>query len=215
MAATTLRRTTNLYALQCLAVNHITQTLSEPRRNWRRHGIGVLQSYIREESKDGQELRLHVWDRRAIRKGIYDAGDIHNHRFDFESTILLGKITHDVYELQEHGKGWQVYDCTHARADLGARYRPLHSKEKEVGLKHAGSYLFREGDLYTFKRGAFHRSRTAELTVTLVLKKNQTEDRARIVGRKGVEMVHAFEKDDSFDMKGTLIDALRALVFCV
>jgi hypothetical protein len=178
---------------------------------WRRHGIGCLQAYLSEGGLI--ETRIHIWDPSAIRPGILDHGDVHDHRFTLESTVLTGEIEHTEADVisDENGE-YRLYHVTHARADIGARYElvpgPLTELAGPVRLE-TRSGIIASGECYTFERGAFHRSTTHGLTVTLVCKLNQIEKKAIIVSKP--PPVHAFEKDDDFD-PGPLVErAIAAL----
>lgn len=79
----------NLGALRTLLAGLLTHL------TWRHHGIGVLQAYVREHQEP--EMRVHIWHPSLVRKGIRDHGDAHDHRFDLESTVLVGNLYETLY----------------------------------------------------------------------------------------------------------------------
>lgn len=185
--------------------------------NWRRHGVGCLQAYLREG--DDHEVRVHVWHPSIVRDGMVDHGDMHNHRFRMESTVLVGELEHTEADIVDDPDGeWCVYHVVHAREDLGARYVADKATAIPGGLKSTWRRRVRvvrrpgvisAGQTYGFARGAFHHARVDALAVTIVTKHDQTTDRARIVARP--DPVHAFELGDDFDPNPVLLEAFDAL----
>lgn len=178
---------------------------------WRRHGIGLLQAYIREG--DDHEVRLHIWDPSIQRPGIVDHGDIHNHRFDLDSTLLYGSLQHEEFCVSRQHvwntcAGWNSYEVVHAREDMGARYK---TKQHRISVVESKIYEFKTGDRYSFTRGAFHRTIVQDLCITLITKYNQRSEKALVLARHGTPPVHAMELDDDFDMGPVLSAALKAL----
>jgi hypothetical protein len=80
---------------------------------WKIQDIGLLGLRL----DDRREFRLHVWD------PTYSTGDddppIHDHPYDFTSTIIAGEMTNTVYEEDPGGD-----ECT--------RYRYVPSDESAV-----------------------------------------------------------------------------------
>lgn len=205
-------------ALRCAVANAI------PRLAWRRHGIGMLQGYLREG--EGYECRVHIWHPALVRPGIVEHGDIHNHRFDMTSIVLHGKVHHtEVHRDWATNGEYGIFTCVHAREDVGARYQ-----RQGGGLDPEASHLsldkiygvVTQGFVYYFPKGAFHQSSADELTVTVVTKHNQSASmRAEVISkvrtRHGGEWfeecpVHAFEADDNIDMQPVLKEAVQALL---
>lgn len=174
---------------------------------WRRHGIGVLQAYL--TSADDVETRVHVWSEKLVRPGIRGYGDIHDHRFDLTSFVLCGALEHTEMipaEPTESEPVYQVRQVMHARNNPDGKFAehpmrvvpgPLEATAKTTALQPI-EFLFPSGVMYQFKRGHFHRSASASAkpTVTLVMKTNQIDAGARILGLEDAPMVPAFFRDD-------------------
>ncbi len=172
-----------------------------PTLEWRHHGIGVLQAYLKENS--APEVRVHIWHPLLERQGAIHEGGIHNHRFDMRSTVLLGSIEHVEYDVQPAVDGlWEKYEVMHARAGsaLPEKLPGTFSKQNLRWTVHAGS-------AYEFKRGAFHRSHAAELTVTVVTKYNQTSDNAVILVPTGITPRHMFVENHKIDINAVVAAA--------
>lgn len=184
------------------------------RLNWRRHGIGCLQAYLREG--EDHEVRVHIWHPSIVREGMVDHGDLHNHRFRMVSTVLFGEIEHTEADITDDVDGeWYVYHVVHARQDIGARYQhdsapgSLGTNWRRVSVARRPG-IISAGETYEFARGEFHHTRVDGLAVTIVTKLDQTNDRARIVAKP--EPVHAFEVDDPFDTGPAVLMAELALL---
>lgn len=177
-----------------------------PMLRWRRHGIGCIQAYV--QQGNNEEYRIHIWHPKAKRDGIVDRGDIHDHRFDLTSIVLLGSIEHTEMGVWGSPNGdYDMYSVVHHRADPGARYQKIEGRYR---LNPLGGDMF-PGTTYTFDKGAFHRTRANGLAITMVKKTNQEERDARVMCYMGQEPVHAFEPLEDFDYKEVLRDAMAAL----
>ena len=164
---------------------------------WRRHGIGCLQAYVAEGAN---ETRIHVWHPDLMLPGIQISGNAHNHRFTLSSSVLFGRLRHTEWHLAPEDSGtFETYDFVHARLQTNDNRSKMRATGKRFSVTKE-CLVFREGDAYTFERGAFHDSQPeSDLVVTLVFKKNQAEERAMVVAPADVPPVPAFggpELDD-------------------
>ena len=86
-ALTTVTKTANTQTLRALVERLL------PSLEWRHHGIGVLQGYVREDADP--EIRVHIWSRDLARPGMEASGDVHDHRCDLVSHVLVGRVVHE------------------------------------------------------------------------------------------------------------------------
>jgi hypothetical protein len=118
---------------------------------WTLQDIGLLGLWL----DDRRECRLHVW-------GPADAvGDppIHDHPFDFTSTVLAGAITNTRYEVSDDGLEYQR-----------TRYVPDDEDARTsdtVRLSGTAARL-RTGDRYSQRAHELHDSRQVAGTVTII-----------------------------------------------
>jgi hypothetical protein len=118
---------------------------------WRLQGIGLLALRLDER----RQYRLHVWDP--------DGGDgdapIHDHPYDFTSTIVVGELTNTRYVEDPTG---QTY-CRH-------RYAPNDEHDRRTDSVHlvGTSTTFGPGDQYHQLAGELHDSRQTPGTVTVI-----------------------------------------------
>lgn len=181
---------------------------------WRHAGFGALQAYIREG--DASELRVHIWHPSLVKPGIEESGLCHDHRFDMRSSVLAGTIIQTEFDLQADPDGdWETLRVLHAREAM-ARGGSFHHHPTPTGdyfRRTPGVYKVGAGDGYTFNKFAFHETRAAGVTVTLVEKSAQEDVNARILGRRGASVVHAFTETQSpAEFAVAVSDGLAALV---
>lgn len=166
---------------------------------YRHHGIGVLQGYVLESEPPAPEYRVHVWHPELRMPDMLDSGLMHDHRFDLDSTVLVGRMIHTVFVLEPSARGsHQVWNVMNARQVVGHsdafKSKPLLELESEQRYNLGPPHTQRlgPGDSYRFLARRFHRSDVDGLTVTVCVKKNQREVPARILARVGHEPKHGF-----------------------
>lgn len=159
---------------------------------WRHHGIGVLQAYVREHREP--EVRVHIWHPDLVRPGIYDSGSIHDHRFDLESTVLVGALHERIFRLRPNvGGAWRIFHVENARSAGESRgfdgdCHPLSDERFDAGIAHRTHLA---GTTYTLNRGVFHETRITALAVSVCVM-HQKRGSARLLVPHDREPVHAF-----------------------
>lgn len=118
---------------------------------WTMQDIGLLGLWL----DDRREVRLHVWG-----PGHSD-GDppVHDHPFDFTSTVIAGELTDTVYEMDPGG-------------DEYVRFRYLPAEEdrrrSDVVRLSASANTLTEGAEYRHLASELHSSRQLPGTVTVI-----------------------------------------------
>lgn len=184
-----------------------------PSISWRHHGIGVLQGYVSEDAEP--EVRIHVWAPELVKPGMEHSGDVHDHRFDLVSHVLVGTVAHEEWfaEPGDHG-AWSMLRLTHARAAADTNYHG--PTEPLPGRFHVRQNLIvvPAGHTYTFPAGHFHRSPVFGLAVTVVEKHRQQPVSARLLYPHDTEPVMAFGHEMNAALIASVVhramDALRA-----
>lgn len=158
-----------------------------PHLDWRENGLGVLQAYLIEGPT--REIRVHVWSPLLERPGMRGNGNIHDHRFDMVSRVLVGAVNHGHVEPVPGGSRWQMCEVVHARK--------AHAEK--------GSF---DCVKLTPRKRVDRRER-----VTVVEKRDQRSDApARIMWPAGEKLTHAFGGPPSGAKDRVLADAKAALV---
>ncbi len=162
---------------------------------FRHHGIGVLQGYVRENFEP--EVRIHIWSRRLLKPGMEVSGDIHDHRFDMVSHVLSGSVWHEeINEFEDPNGDHVMMALTHARAAAGTDYHgPTTPLAGRFSVRRT-IYKVPEGCSYRFPAGKFHHSPLQEsldeIAVTCVEKHRQRDVQARILYPAAHDPVMAF-----------------------
>lgn len=187
-----------------------------PTLTWRHHGIGVLQAYVAEGREP--EVRVHVWHPRLVREGIVGQGDAHDHRFDLESTVIVGKLFEDLYspdpENARRFDVWHVENARSAGADRGFD-GDCHPIESDVGMT-LTMRVHPTGANYALGRSRFHRTWVDALAIT-VCTMREKRGQARLLVPARTEPVHAFGAHDQERAAAAavqvevLVEAMRAL----
>ena len=118
---------------------------------WRMQGIGLLALRL----DDRRECRLHVWDP----DGCIGEPPIHDHPYDFTSTVIVGEMVNTRY----------VEDSTGAEYSR-ARYSPNDENDRRTDMVHlvGTSTTFGPGDQYLQLAAELHSSHQTPGTVTVI-----------------------------------------------
>jgi hypothetical protein len=173
--------------------------LLSPSLKWRHHGIGVLQAYLHEGDT---ETRIHVWHPALVLADFNETnGLVHDHRFDFDSYVLLGSICNTRFQLEPDPTGeWVKYGVTHARKALeeyGSFSNPLGLLDEARYTARRETKWYGASSIYSMKAREFHMSHVNELTVTLIVKTGLVDGSSVIIGKRDVPLIHAFEHPET------------------
>lgn len=162
-----------------LAIRKLLENAScdEWRDAWTIQGFGMLRMYL------SKEVRLHVWDPGY---SVANVSTIHDHPWDFVSTVLCGSIRDIVYE-EEQGA------ATHheQRILCGAGGHAVGATQ-DARLRVVSDKTFRAGESYKLYASQLHESRPEPGTVTLIDRTfGKDPDHARVFFPLGTEWVSA------------------------
>ncbi len=139
--------------------------------------------------------RLHIWDESLPCQRV--ATPIHDHRFAFESTVLLGHLIHVEYDFQYSGKGGhRIYT---PQRTPGTEDTKLVAMSDEAGR---GYPLTRSrldvipGESYAFAAREFHETVYVGLTATLFRKTGESGAPPRILCSVDQEPDNDFHRDE-------------------
>ena len=183
-----------------------------PGLSWRHHGIGCLQAYVAEDVEP--EVRVHVWSPKLLKPGMDESGDIHDHRFDLISHVLVGAVGHEELFPEEDADGdWAMLSLTHARAAKETGYHGPTTPLPGRYSVHRNSMLIPAGSSYRYPAARFHRSAILPgVAVTCVEKHKQTSASARILHPVARPPVMAFGHDMDWAVIGPVLqEATEAL----
>lgn len=143
--------------------------------HWRHHGAGMLQAYL------APGLRAHIWHRSLRLPG---AAVIHDHRFNLQSTVLLGRLNNkEVWADSRAGTFFhEVYEVENTCNERGAPPQLVGP----FGWSTSFDEPLQAGDRYWITKRVFHATELqSELAVTLVAKRDEGDGRPRILVPRG------------------------------
>jgi hypothetical protein len=150
------------------------------------HGLGFIQVIL----PMGQ--RLHVWHPDLPRRSCYDQSSIHNHRFGFQSRVLIGTQVNQTAMVREIEFGdYDIISHDGPRSEKGARLSYV-SGCADVILLPKSSYGPETS--YQMKPFEYHCTPCEGIVVTLMTKTSEDKER-----HASSLIVRGHEFDQSFD----------------
>lgn len=150
------------------------------------HGLGFIQLILPEGR------RLHVWHPSLPRRDCYSHSSIHNHRFGFDSLVLIGtqvNLRVDI-ELVRDGE-FEVISHNGPRCQYGGRESyPV----AQCNVYAHAPQLIPAGRMYSVLPGEYHSTPNSDVVVTLMTKTTQTQIHANTIIRKGVRFHQEFDR---------------------
>lgn len=144
------------------AVHHHTDSYT--------HDNGFDKIVLFQDRETRMKLRLHIWHPRIIPGNERPRQNVHNHRWDFSSAVLIGYADNVTYRLAEPSEGGDEF--------FHYRYYARGSKEHYEVEERGKSFLqcvetkrVTRGDIYSVHAEALHRVDTPNdiLVSTLVV----------------------------------------------
>lgn len=119
------------------------------------HGLGFLQVEFT------PTMRLHIWHPDLPRRSCFKHSQVHDHRFGFDSTVLVGCQENHVYSFEEmeewaNGDYYQRYIHEGPRAETGNR--PWISTGQPIELIHHDTQFVHVGETYHMRPYVFHKT---------------------------------------------------------
>ena len=168
------------------------------------HGLGFVQVVLPPLAGFGGTAlaarRLHVWHPELPRRRCFEHSQIHNHRFGFESLVILGEQVNIDYRLIDAGDG-ELMQPTHLgyshegpRGPNGGRpWTPAFSTMPQV----ADIKRIKAGRTYTVQPFDYHATRPGTedgITVTLMTKGEELPSPATSLCAIGVQPEADFDR---------------------
>ncbi len=152
------------------------------------HGLGFIQVQL-----PGNQ-RLHVWHPDLPRRRCFEDSAIHNHRFAFDSHVLVGALRNVDYLVQEAATGSHLaYSHEAPRTASGGRPWTLNSR---VSIESFTDTIYQAGQQYRMRAYDYHRTEALGdgRVATLMIKKQEGEAGARSLCRIGIEPDANFDR---------------------
>ncbi len=154
------------------------------RMRWQHHVLGMLKA----EFDEG--LRIHVWHPRLRVLPLEGLRDVHDHRFDLTSAVIVGTIYDIRYYVEREalGDGWTKTELWELRHGVGETGSGCSTATDAVKLGDHWTYPYSRshypaGKTYRISARAFHTTRVTDLAITVVHRSNFDDGRlARVLG---------------------------------
>lgn len=151
------------------------------------HGLGFIQLVLPEKK------RLHVWHPDLPRRNCYADSAIHNHRFSFESTVLIGVQKNARVEIELARDGTHdVISHNGPRSAQGGResYPVATCNVIEQPVE-----TYKAGDSYWMGIHEYHHTPNDGVVVTLMEKgRLESEVHACTIIKRGAQFHQAFDR---------------------
>ena len=121
------------------------------RGSSQRHDNGFDKIVLYRSPRTDIKLVLHLWDNRD---GAAAQDNIHNHRWDFASVVLLGCLRSELYQVDPDG---QPYASAHYGSPGGGATYEFRTGTQIRASKHASIDLA-PGSFYTWQNTVLHRA---------------------------------------------------------
>lgn len=142
-------------------------------------GLGFIQLKL-----DDQH-RMHFWHPELA--ADVPEEEIHDHRYDFESVILHGELTHETFDFKPNR--WAPMQMAEVSCDPENPAPDVPPVQGEVIP--TGTYRFQAGSRYTFRMGAFHRAKALQ-AITFLTRGPVQKRFARVIRPAGSTPVCPF-----------------------
>lgn len=126
------------------------------------HPNGFAKLPVAELADGSRRLFLHAW----FRDG--EDSHVHNHRWDFTSTVLRGSLRNTVVEVGPDGDGPPYTVLRHRPVDGGFRFDPGGGRLVRIGSQR--TVVHAEGVGYAMHALTLHRVQASHGTMTLVVR---------------------------------------------
>ena len=126
------------------------------------HGLGFMQIKL------PANRRMHIWHPDLPRRSCFEHSAIHNHRFSFRSTVLIGTQVNRGYMVRanEFG-GHDRISHDGPRSEKGGR---LSYVAERVEVFHLYDRQYEAGDSYIMQRLDYHATPNSGIVVTIMEK---------------------------------------------
>lgn len=168
------------------------------------HGLGFLQIKL------PGNRRIHVWHPSLPRRSCYRWSAIHNHRFSFRSTVLVGHQVNRRYAVRDDGSGTHdLISHDGPRSDKGGRLSYVAGRVSVADLR---DEFYGTGDSYVMPELHFHETPNEGIVVTLLEKLSEGKIHASSLIEHGRTFDQSFDRFQmsETDMWAVFLEALRS-----
>lgn len=167
------------------------------------HGLGFLQVKL------PANKRLHVWHPALPRRSCYKHSAIHNHRFSFRSTVLVGTQINRRYAVRDDYMGsHDLISHDGPRSEKGGRLSYVAGRVRAEALT---DEVYEAGQSYEMPALHYHETPNSGVVVTLMEKLHEGQIHASSLIEHGRVFDQQFDRFQMPEvaMWAVVTDALR------
>lgn len=170
------------------------------------HGLGFIQVKL------PANRRLHVWHPDLPRRACYAYSAIHNHRFGFRSTVIVGEQInrrYDVIDFPEPNTG--THDRISHDGPRGPNGGRLSYLAGSAMIRAHPQETYRPGESYEMPALQYHQTPNSGVVVTLMEKLHEGAIHASTLIERGQVFDQDFDRFQWTECKlwGVVLDGLR------
>ncbi len=160
-------------------------------------GLGFIQIKL------GDRHRLHVYTEAL--PPIVESDEIHDHRYNFYSTVLHGSFHQEIFKKVKGGEYTEEYEnCMETKVEEPNENSTTMEKYNVIKI---GEQWFSKGSSYYIDSNCFHRV-SSEEAITLLSRSDYTKDRARVLRKNTGNKVCPFSKKISEEELWSIVEAM-------
>lgn len=184
----------------------ITRDFTPTQEQISLHGLGFIQIKL------PANRRMHVWHPDLPRRDCYDWSAIHNHRFSFRSTVLVGQQINRRYNVIE---GLQHDAGTHDRISHDGPRSPKGGRESFVAdaaiVSALPDEIYGPGESYEMPVLQYHETPNSGVVVTVMEKLFEGTIHASTLIERGRGFHQEFDRFQlsQDQLWAVVVDALR------
>lgn len=143
-------------------------------------GLGFIQLKI------DDNIRFHFYTPEL--KAIVAEEEIHNHRYDFISTIMAGSLTQELFTIQSGLSDYCIMEES-CKPKEGA----VHPEQFDIMIFSQGKQTFNAGESYTCLSSFYHKVHT-DFAITRLYRGQIVADNAYVIRKKGALITCPFSQ---------------------
>lgn len=134
-------------------------------------GLGFIQLKLTENT------RIHFW--LPWLKGK-EREEIHNHRYNFTSSVLIGSLHKEIYQVTPGGTDWELFTTTCAPGKEGEV-----TETTPVSCVKIAEFDLASWSTYFFAHDQFHTTEGTDFAVTYLERESKVKSDAMVVKKTG------------------------------
>lgn len=164
-------------------------------------GLGFIQLKLNDNE------RLHFYTEKLIK--TVNEEEIHDHRYNFVSTILKGTLAQQIYNIRYQGWGNNVDYEYYITQETCSEHNKIDFPKTNCNILEVYNKTYVKNDSYYLDHNTFHKVSSND-AITYVSRLNITKDYANVVYRKGQIITCPFSvkrpDDELFDIIAEMVN---------